>query len=89
MQGQARGHVVDLNAATLRASMWLMVREGGAERSEGGERMAPTALNKLSPYGAPACLTPWMDKRACAAYLGGCVYSGKCAGQVASLEAGF
>lgn len=51
--------------------------------------MAPTALNKLSPYGAPACLTPWTDKRACAAYLGGCVYSGKCAGQVASLEAGF
>lgn len=69
--------------------MWPMVREGGAERSERGERMAPTALNKLSPFGAPARLMPWTDKRACAAYLGGCVYSGKRAGQVPSLEAGF
>lgn len=80
--------MVELNAAALRASMWLMVREEGLR---GGREGADGSFSlKQASSTWSTCLPDAMDRQwAGAAYLDGCVYSGKCAGQVPSLKAGF
>lgn len=63
--------MVELNAAALRASMWLLVREeglsvcvcGGGSSALNKLPLASSALNKLPLHGAPACLMPGRDSR--------------------------
>lgn len=89
MQGSGPGACarIEQNAAALRASMWLMVREEALREVRQGV-VGSVGFKQASS----TCSTCFPDatgrQRACAAYLDGCVYSGTCAGQVPSLKAG-
>lgn len=89
MQGQSCAHVVELSAAAQRVSMWLLVREEGLRGAGEGKTDGPFRLKQaLSTWST--CLPDARDRqRASMADLEGCVYSGKCVGQVSSLKAGF
>lgn len=91
MQGSGPGACtwIEQNAAAaLRASMWLMVKE---------EMLREVREGVVGSIGFKQASSTWSTcfpdatgrQRACAVYLDGCVYSGKCAGQVPSLKAGF
>lgn len=80
--------MIELNAAALRVSMWLLVREEGL-RGVSEEKTDGSLSLKQASTTWSTCLPDARDRqRASMADLEGCVYSGKCVGLVPSLKAG-
>lgn len=91
IQGQAWGHVVELNAAALSIHVAAGVRGGGADGFFRLEQASSGFFSlKQASSAWSTCLPDARDRQqASAAYLDSCVYSGKCASQVPVLKTAF
>lgn len=91
IQGQAWGHVVESNAASLSIRVAAGLRGGGADGFFSLKQASSGFFSlKQASSAWSTCLPDARDRQqASAAYLDSCVYSGKCAGQVPVLKAAF